>query len=51
MHRILINKEICTGCKSCVLACMLKHSEAENMYFLDLESIDIEREKFGQNSK
>lgn len=42
MRRILINKELCTGCKSCVLACMLKHSEAENMYFLDLESIDTE---------
>ncbi|MGG7060772.1 4Fe-4S binding protein, partial [Clostridium tertium] len=23
MHRILINKELCTGCKNCVLACML----------------------------
>ncbi|WP_202595969.1 4Fe-4S binding protein, partial [Clostridioides difficile] len=25
MHRIFINKDLCTGCKSCVLACMLKH--------------------------
>ncbi|WP_165482407.1 4Fe-4S binding protein, partial [Clostridioides difficile] len=22
MHRIFINKDLCTGCKSCVLACM-----------------------------
>ena len=42
MHRILINKELCMGCKSCVLACMLKHSKAKNMYLLDLESIDAE---------
>lgn len=42
MHRILINKELCIGCKSCVLACMLKYSEAKNIYLLDLESIDTE---------
>lgn len=42
MHRILINKELCMGCKSCVLACMLKHSKAKNMYLLDLESIDAD---------
>ena len=40
MHRILINKELCTGCKSCVLACMLKHSENSNMYTLNLNDID-----------
>lgn len=40
MHRILINKELCTGCKNCVLACMLKHSESDNIYTLDLENID-----------
>ncbi|MDB8805892.1 4Fe-4S dicluster domain-containing protein [Romboutsia sp. 1001216sp1] len=40
MHRIIINKELCTGCKSCVLACMLKHSENSNMYTLNLNDID-----------
>lgn len=40
MHRILIDKELCTGCKSCVLACMLRHSHQDNMYTLDLENID-----------
>ncbi|RDY25532.1 4Fe-4S dicluster domain-containing protein [Romboutsia weinsteinii] len=40
MHRILIDKKLCTGCKSCVLACMLKHSENNNFYTLDLENID-----------
>ena len=40
MHRIIINKELCTGCKSCVLACMLKHSEKSNMYTLNLDDID-----------
>ena len=40
MHRILINKELCTGCQNCVLACMLKHSEGNNIYTLDLENID-----------
>ena len=34
MDRILINRELCTGCKSCVLACMLKHSEAEKYVLL-----------------
>lgn len=40
MHRIIINKELCTGCKSCVLACMLKYSENSNMYTLNLDDID-----------
>lgn len=40
MHRILINKDLCTGCKNCVLACMLKHDSDNNIYTLDLENID-----------
>ena len=40
MHRIFINKDLCTGCKSCVLACMLKHNKDYDMYTLDLENID-----------
>lgn len=40
MHRIIINRELCTGCKSCVLACMLKNSENSNMYTLNLDDID-----------
>lgn len=42
MHRILIDKKLCEGCKSCVLACMLRHSGAKDMYTLDLENIDTE---------
>ncbi|SCI34142.1 MULTISPECIES: 4Fe-4S dicluster domain-containing protein [unclassified Romboutsia] len=42
MHRILINKDLCAGCKSCILGCMLKHSNVENIYFLDLEDKDNE---------
>lgn len=42
MHRILIDKNLCEGCRSCVLACMLRNSDAENMYTLNLESIDTE---------
>ena len=40
MHRILINKELCTGCKSCVLACMLRNDLQKDMYSLDLEDLD-----------
>ncbi|MEF9991818.1 MAG: 4Fe-4S dicluster domain-containing protein [Paraclostridium sp.] len=40
MHRILINKELCSGCKSCVLACMVRHDENENIYTLDLENLN-----------
>ncbi|WP_373599870.1 4Fe-4S dicluster domain-containing protein [Paraclostridium bifermentans] len=40
MHRILINKDLCTGCKSCVLACMVKHNPNKDMYTLDLECLN-----------
>ena len=42
MHRILIDKDLCKGCKSCVLACMMRNSNADNMYTLDLNSMDTE---------
>ena len=42
MHRILIDKYLCKGCKSCVLACMMRSSNAENMYTLNLNNIDTE---------
>lgn len=42
MHRILIDKDLCKGCKSCVLACMMRNSDADNMYTLDLNSMDTE---------
>ena len=40
MHRILINKELCTGCKSCVLSCMLGHGSKKDVYSLDLEDLN-----------
>ena len=51
MRRIIINKDLCTGCKSCVIACMTrscgeKHKfdsfidVNKDKYFIDLQSID-----------
>ena len=40
MHRILIDKNLCEGCKTCVLACMMRNTKAENLYTIDLNSID-----------
>lgn len=42
MHRILIDKNLCEGCKTCVLACMMRNTKAENLYTIDLNSIDTE---------
>lgn len=42
MHRILIDKDLCEGCKTCVLACMMRNSHSDNLYTLDLNSIDTE---------
>ena len=36
MHRILIDKDLCEGCKTCVLACMLRNSNKDDIYTLDL---------------
>lgn len=40
MYRIFINKDLCIGCKSCVLVCMLKYNKDYDMYIFDLENID-----------
>ena len=37
MKRILINPELCNGCKNCQLACMAEHSAAGSVLALDLE--------------
>lgn len=37
MKRILINKELCQGCRNCQLACMAEHSTAKSLLTLDLE--------------
>lgn len=42
MHRILIDKNLCEGCKTCVLVCMMRNTKAENLYTIDLNSIDTE---------
>ena len=37
MKRIMINKDLCTGCLNCTLACMSEHnSKSKSMYDLDL---------------
>ena len=35
MHRILIDKDLCEGCKTCVLACMLRNSNKYDIVFID----------------
>lgn len=54
MRRIIIHKDLCTGCKSCVIACMSRTNCTEkhkfdsfvdvnkDKYFIDLQSIDTE---------
>ncbi|TYO96858.1 4Fe-4S dicluster domain-containing protein [Desulfallas thermosapovorans] len=37
MKRILINRELCQGCRNCQLACMAEHTEAKSVLMLDLE--------------
>lgn len=37
MKRILINTELCQGCRNCQLACMAEHTTAKSMLTLDLE--------------
>lgn len=36
MKRILINKELCSGCRNCQLACMAEHSAGKSVLMLDL---------------
>lgn len=38
MKRIMINKELCSGCLNCSFACMAQHNEnSSSFYDLDLE--------------
>ncbi|NMM62822.1 4Fe-4S dicluster domain-containing protein [Clostridium sp. P21] len=39
MKRIMINKDLCTGCLNCTLACMSEHNE-NGKSFLDLDLED-----------
>lgn len=40
MHRILIEQNLCTECKSCVLACMLKRGKYEDKIF-DIDYVNF----------
>ncbi|WP_422445147.1 4Fe-4S dicluster domain-containing protein [Thermoanaerobacterium sp. DL9XJH110] len=43
MKRIMIEKDKCTGCMGCVLACMCEHNQkGKSIYDLDLEDIENE---------
>lgn len=53
MRRIIINKELCTGCKSCMVACMTRSCTEKHKfdsfidvnkdkYFINLQSTDTE---------
>jgi len=37
VKRILIDKELCQGCRNCQLACMAEHTAAKSVLCLDLE--------------
>lgn len=39
MKRIMINKELCTACMNCVVACMAEHNERnKSMYLVNLSN-------------
>ncbi len=40
MKRIKIDRDTCVGCMSCSVACMLSHSETENIHQLDIDNLD-----------
>ncbi|APM39332.1 4Fe-4S dicluster domain-containing protein [Clostridium kluyveri] len=43
MKRIMINKDLCTGCLNCTLACMAQHNKNGKSFFdMDLEDISLE---------
>jgi len=35
---ILVSPELCTGCKSCEIACAVEHSRSKSVYFAHLET-------------
>lgn len=37
MKRILINQELCSGCRNCQLACMAEHTAGKSVLTLDLQ--------------
>ncbi len=43
MKRIMINKELCSGCLNCYIACIAEHNEGSKSIFdVDLEEIGSE---------
>ncbi|SHE75682.1 hypothetical protein [Desulforamulus putei] len=38
MKRILINRELCNGCKNCQLACIAEHTDTKSILTLNMEA-------------
>ena len=54
VRRILINKELCQGCKNCQLACMAEHTQDKCVLTLDLGDRSNQARNFiepGNNGK